>query len=117
MKTTSAFLQHGYAAEDDNLSLRQSVMEPDVSLEDMEVRAGLCMALAELSESMRSLLGLMARHNFITVLPDRSFPAYEQIMGRLGTAVTQASQEVARSRDLDRRITVASLPSSALLRQ
>lgn len=117
MKTASALSQHDYAVKGDTLSLRQTVMEPDMSLEDMEVRAGLCIALAELSESMRSLLGLMARHNFITLLPDHSFPVYEQIMGRIGTAVTQASQEVTRSRDLDRRITVATLPSSALLRQ
>lgn len=117
MKTSPTFPHHGLNAKDETLSMRQTAMEPDMSLEDMEIRAGLCMSLAELSESMRALLGLMGRHNFITVLPDKSFPAYETIMERIGTAVTQASQEVSRSRELDRRITIASLPSAALFRQ
>lgn len=120
MKTNPAFPPHGHAApapHDDTMPLGQAALEAGVSLEDMEIRAGLCVALAELSESMRALLGLMGRHNFITVLPDRSFPAYEQIMDRIGTAVAQAGQEVDRSRDLDRRITVACMPSSALFRQ
>ena len=117
MKTAHAFPPQRILSEEERLLHAQDGLNLTLTLEDMEVRAGLCTALADLSESMRALLGLMARHNFITLLPDRSFPAYEHTMERLSQAVSQAGQEVTRSRELDRRITLAALPSPAVFRQ
>ena len=114
MKTAAAFppfdVLEGYAS-------LQAMAGQGLSLEDMEVRVGLCAALSDLSESMRGLLGLMARHNFITTLPDSSFPAYEATMERISAAVSQAGQEMDRSRELDRRIILAGMPSAALFHQ
>lgn len=87
------------------------------ALEEMEVRAGLCSALAQLSTSMRSLLGLMSRHNFVTTLPDNAFPAYERIMDNIGTAATQGSTMVARSHDLDTSIAMQHMPNNQRLPQ
>lgn len=87
------------------------------SCEEMEVRAGLCSALGQLSTSMRSLLGLMSRHNFVTTLPDNAFPAYERIMDTIGTAATQGSTMVARSRELDTTIAMQHMPKNHRLPQ
>lgn len=87
------------------------------SYEEMEVRAGLCSALGQLSTSMRSLLGLMSRHNFVTTLPDNAFPAYERIMDNIGTAATQGSTMVARSRELDSSIAMHNIPKNHRLPQ
>lgn len=104
--------------EDDPLHARTSSRtDVDTRLEEMEVRAGLCTALSDMSASMRALLGLMGRHNCITVLPDASFPAYERIMGRIGTAVEQSVVMVERSRALDRRMTLDRLPAKGARRQ
>lgn len=88
-----------------------------IALEEMEVRAGLCSALAQLSTSMRSLLGLMSRHNFVTTLPDNAFPVYEKIMDNIGTAATQGSTMVTRSRSLDTSIAIQNMPSEQRLPQ
>lgn len=88
-----------------------------INLEEMEVRAGLCSALAQLSTSMRSLLGLMSRHNFVTTLPDAAFPAYERIMDTIGTAATQGSHMVNRSRNLDSTIAMQHMPGENRLPQ
>lgn len=88
-----------------------------IALEEMEVRAGLCSALAQLSTSMRSLLGLMSRHNFVTTLPDNAFPVYEKIMDNIGTAATQGSTMVARSRELDTSIAMQHIPNNQRLPQ
>ncbi len=85
----------------------------DAPLTDMELRAGLCSALAEMSEAMRALLGFMARHNFVTLLPDEAFAAYAQLMDRIGTAATQATCVVERSRSLDRETALANLPEGS----
>ncbi len=82
-------------------------------LTDMELRAGLCSALAEMSEAMRALLGFMARHNFVTLLPDEAFSAYARLMDRIGTAATQATCVVERSRTLDRETALANLPEGS----
>lgn len=88
-----------------------------IALEEMEVRAGLCSALGQLSTSMRSLLGLMSRHNFVTTLPDNAFPVYEKIMDNIGTAATQGSTMVARSRELDASIAMQHIPNNQRLPQ
>ncbi|MEG2173559.1 MAG: hypothetical protein RRY29_09930 [Desulfovibrionaceae bacterium] len=87
------------------------------AIAEMEVRAGLCSALAQLSASMRSLLGLMSRHNFVTTLPDQAFPAYERLMDNIGTAATQGSAMVARSRELDTSIAMHHIPKNHRLPQ
>lgn len=108
-----------------NVPLAEYTVVPDdptaptasLSYNEMEVRAGLCSALAQLSTSMRSLLGLMSRHNFVTTLPDNAFPAYERIMDNIGTAATQGSSMVARSRELDSSIAMHNIPKNHRLPQ
>lgn len=89
----------------------------DMGMEEMQVRATLCSSLAEMSESMRALLSLMGRHNFITLLSDQTFPHYEGIMERIGNTASQAAQAIEHSRSLDRRIFLAHLPMSEAPKQ
>lgn len=116
MKITPPPYLPGHAAE---TGLPKTVFTgPGQTLaEGMEIRAGLCAALAEMSSSMRALLGLMGRHNCITALPEECFPAYERIMERVGAAVSQAAVMVERSRDLDRRAVLENMPADGMPRQ
>ena len=84
---------------------------------DMDIRAGMCDALADLSESLRALLGLMARHHFLVNLPDHAFPAYNEIMERIGAAASNANEWVKRSRALDQHASLAVWPEASALRQ
>ncbi|MDR2695011.1 MAG: hypothetical protein LBC79_01340 [Deltaproteobacteria bacterium] len=84
---------------------------------DMDIRAGMCGALADMSESLRSLLGLMARHHFLANLPDHAFPVYNEIMERIGAAAGNAGEWVQRSRALDRHASLAVWPEMSGLRQ
>ena len=84
---------------------------------DMDIRAGMCDALAEMSEALRALLGLMARYHFLTNLPDHAFPAYNEIMERIGVAAGNANDWVQRSRSLDRHASLAVWPEASARRQ
>jgi hypothetical protein len=84
---------------------------------DMDIRAGMCFALAEMSETLRSLLGLMARHHFLANLPDHAFPAYHELMERIGVAASNANDWVQRSRALDQHTSLAIWPEASSLRQ
>ena len=84
---------------------------------DMDIRAGMCGALAEMSENVRSLLGLMARYHFLANLPDHAFPVYNEIMERIGAAADNANDWVQRSRALDQHTSFAVWPEASALRQ
>ena len=84
---------------------------------DMDIRAGMCDALADMSESLRSLLGLMARYHFLANLPDHAFPVYNEIMERIGSAAGNANDWVKRSRALDQHTSLAVWPEASALRQ
>ena len=84
---------------------------------DMDIRAGMCEALAEMSESLRSLLGLMARHHFLANLPDHAFPVYNEIMERISTTTSKASDWVKRSRALDQHTSLVIWPEASARRQ
>jgi hypothetical protein len=84
---------------------------------DMDIRAGMCNSLAEMSEALRSLLGLLARHHFLANLPDHAFPLYNEIMERIGTAASKANDWVQRSRALDQHASLAVWPEASILRQ
>jgi sugar/nucleoside kinase (ribokinase family) len=84
---------------------------------DMDIRAGMCDALADMSESLRSLLGLMARHHFLANLPDNAFPAYNELMERIGTAASNANDWVQRSRALDQHASLAIWPEASAMQQ
>lgn len=93
------------------LGEREAQMNAPVT--DMEIRAGLCSALAEMSEAMRALLGFMARHNFVTLLADEAFPPYAELIDRIGAAATRATHIVERSRSLDREMALTNLPEGS----
>ena len=106
--------------EEQNLLERLGSLKDEEGLTvalDMDIRAGMCGALAEMSEALRSLLGLMARHHFLANLPDHAFPAYHEIMERIGLAASAAHDWVERSRALDRRACLAVWPEASALRQ
>ncbi len=84
---------------------------------DMDIRAGMCSALAEMSESLRALMGLLARYHFLANLPDHAFPAYSEIMDRIGTAAGNASEWVKKSQTLDRNCSLAAWPEASKLTQ
>ena len=84
---------------------------------DMDIRVGMCAVLAEMGESLRSLLGLMARYHFLANLPDHAFPAYNEIMERIGAAASDAHDWVQRSRALDQHASLAIWPEASALRQ
>jgi hypothetical protein len=84
---------------------------------DMDIRTGMCGALAEMSEALRALLGLLARHHFLAKLPDHAFPVYNEIMERIGTAASDANDWVQRSRTLDQHASLAIWPEASVLRQ
>jgi len=84
---------------------------------DMDIRAGMCNSLAEMSEALRALLGLLARYHFLANLPDHAFPVYNEIMDRIGTAAGKANGWVQRSRALDQRTGLAVWPEASALRQ
>lgn len=120
MKTDTLFRTPGQLASDETLTRApemEDLLPADMYMEEMEIRAGMCQALSHMSASMRALLGLMARHNCITVLPDAHIPAYEQIMERMAESVAQATVMVERSRELDRRTALACLPRVGTPRQ
>ena len=84
---------------------------------DMDIRAGLCNALAEMSETLRALLGLMARYHFLASLPDHAFVSYNALMERLGGTASNANAWVQRSRALDQHTSLAVWPEASSLRQ
>jgi len=84
---------------------------------DMDIRAGMCGALADMSEALRSLLGLLARYHFLAKIPDRAFPVYNEIMERIGVAASNANDWVQRSRALDQHTSLAVWPEASTRRQ
>lgn len=84
---------------------------------DMDIRAGMCGALAEMSEALRALMGLLARHHFLANLPDHAFPVYSEIMDRIAVAAGSANEWVRRSHTLDRHSCLAVWPEVSKLTQ
>jgi hypothetical protein len=77
---------------------------------DMDIRSGMCGALADMGEAVRSLLSLLARSRFPASLSDHLYPAYNEIMERIGSAARSADKWVNRSRILDRNCRPAAWP-------
>ena len=84
---------------------------------DMDIRAGMCTSLAEMSEALRALMGLLARYHFLANLPDHAFPVYSEVMNRIGNAAADAHEWVKRSRTLDRNTSLALWPEAVRLPQ
>jgi len=71
--------------------------------QEMKVRIELCDALDSLNTSLRSLMGLIGRHNFITTIPEAAIPKYETMVHTIGTAVSNATKIIEKSRSLDKK--------------
>jgi len=77
---------------------------------DMDLRADLCAEMAEMAESVRSLLTLLNRHGFLETLPDKAHPAYQSVMRRIGASALRGQTLLARSDALDKDTLLAVMP-------
>lgn len=77
---------------------------------DMGLRGNLCAEVAELADAVRSLLVILDRHDAVSALPERTLPAYQRVMERIGTSALRATDLVDRSRALDRDTLLALAP-------
>lgn len=104
-------ISSGVKFSDENLT--QHIVDSEIvticnlhsgNVKEMKVRIELCDALDSLNSSLRSLMGLIGRHNFITNIPESAIPKYATMVQDIGTAVSNASKTIEKSRTLDKTI-------------
>ncbi len=94
--------------EENAMLMKHRLMDQEPSKPlGIEVRAGMCEALAELSESVRAMLALMGRYDLPAVMSKDAFTTYTDIMDRIGVAASKASNMVEQSRNLDQQAMLA----------
>lgn len=80
---------------------------------DMDIRAGMCSAFADMAESVRGLLAMLDRHGFVDSLPDSAHPLYSHLMECIGAAARAGTDLVDRSRELDRDLYLSLMPEGS----
>ena len=89
---------------------------PMMSLEELHRSRDLCAAMAEMSASMRQVMGVLRRHNCITAVPDAHLHEYVQAMDALAAAVARANTLGQCVRQCAHE-TLDNLPAAVMLRQ
>ena len=89
-----------------------AVMSP----EELHRSRDLCAAMAEMSASMRQVMGVLRRHNCITAVPDAHLHEYVQAMDALAMAVARANTLGQCVRQCAHE-TLDNLPAAVMLRQ
>ena len=84
---------------------------------DMDIRTGMCTALADLGGAVNALLSLLNTNHIAETLSPEAQTAYASLMERIAAAAVQATEMVERSRNFDEDALVAISPEASRVRQ
>lgn len=84
---------------------------------DMDIRTGMCASLADMGNAVSSLIQLLEQNCVADTLPNPARAKYGEIMSRIGSAASQATSMVNRSRAFDEDAFMVLTPESTYITQ